>query len=40
MDVLHSCCCGLDVHKKSIAACVASSTPQGKSAMTSEGSAR
>jgi transposase len=30
MDVLHSCCCGLDVHKKSIAACVASLTPQGE----------
>ncbi len=32
MDVLHECCCGLDVHKKSITACIV--TPKGKEIKT------
>lgn len=32
MDVLHECCCGLDVHKKSITACII--TPKGKEIRT------
>ncbi|WP_018211536.1 IS110 family transposase [Desulfitobacterium hafniense] len=32
MDVLHECCCGLDVHKKSITACII--TPKGKEIKT------
>lgn len=30
MEVLYSCCCGLDVHKKSITACVLWAEPKGK----------
>lgn len=30
MEVLYPCCCGLDVHKKSITACVLWAEPQGK----------
>lgn len=30
MDVLYSCCCGLDVHKKTIAACAAWITAEGE----------
>jgi transposase len=30
MDVLHSRCCGLDVHKKTIAACAAWITAEGE----------
>jgi hypothetical protein len=26
MDVMYSCCCGLDVHKKTVAACLLTST--------------
>jgi transposase len=26
MDVIYSCCCGLDVHKKTVAACLITST--------------
>ena len=26
MDVMYSCCCGLDVHKKTVAACLITST--------------
>ena len=26
MDVLYSCCCGRDVHKKTVAACLITST--------------
>ncbi len=26
MDVMYSCCCGLDVHKKTVAACLMTST--------------
>ncbi len=29
MDVVHECCAGLDVHKKSVVACVLRSTPDG-----------
>ena len=32
MEVLHECCCGLDVHKKSITACII--TPKGKEIRT------
>lgn len=31
MEVLYSCCCGLDVHKKSITACVLWAQPGGRS---------
>lgn len=30
MDVLHSRCCGLDVHQKTVTACVAVSEENGK----------
>lgn len=30
MEVLYACCCGLDVHKKSITACVLWAEPKGK----------
>lgn len=30
MDVLHACCCGLDVHKKGVTACVLWAEPKGK----------
>jgi len=30
MEVLYPCCCGLDVHKKSITACVLWAEPKGK----------
>jgi transposase len=30
MEVLYPCCCGLDVHKKSITACVLGAEPKGK----------
>ena len=26
MDVIYSCCCGLDVHKKTVVACLITST--------------
>jgi transposase len=29
MDVLHPCCCGLDVHKRSVVACLISTPPSG-----------
>jgi transposase len=31
MEVVYPCCCGLDVHKKSITACVLWAEAQGKS---------
>ncbi len=31
MEVVYPCCCGLDVHKKSITACVLWSEAEGKS---------
>jgi transposase len=31
MEVLYPCCCGLDVHKKSITACVLWAKEKGKS---------
>jgi transposase len=34
MDVVHPRCCGLDVHKQTVVACVLSSTGTGKSAKT------
>ena len=30
MDVLHACCAGLDVHKKTVVACVRRVDPAGK----------
>jgi hypothetical protein len=30
MEVLYACCCGLDVHKKSITACVLCAEGKGK----------
>jgi transposase len=30
MDVVHRCCCGLDVHKDTVTACVAWAEPTGK----------
>src|SRR5215210_6796852 len=31
MQVLHKCCCGLDVHKKMVVACLLSQTEEGQS---------
>ena len=29
MDVIHPCCCGLDVHKQTVVACVRQTRPDG-----------
>ena len=30
MEVLYPCCCGLDVHKKTVVACLLTTEPNGK----------
>jgi hypothetical protein len=30
MEVVHRCCCGVDVHKDTVTACVAWAEPNGK----------
>jgi transposase len=37
MEVVYPCCCGLDVHKKSITACVLWAEAKGNAAMESTG---